>query len=295
MQRILFLMVYPVLWGISKLPYRLFYAVSDFAFFVVYYLIGYRKKVVYNNLKQAFPHKPDAEIKQIRKKFYHHFCDLFLEMTKSFTITAQELKRRFVLKNPEELKRIEKQGRSYIVMLGHYNSYEWITSLALYGMTYKSYGIYKSLKNKYFDRLIRHSRGRFGTHMLDKNEAVRQMIRDRQEGILAIYGMIADQAPARGKSKYWRSFMNREVPVFVGSEVTAKKLNYTVVYLKIEKVKRGFYEAQFITIADHPREFEDFAITDRYFELLEEQIRFQPQYYLWTHRRWKHVGMKNKT
>lgn len=293
MQNLTFWIVYPLLWSISKLPYKLFYGLSDFAFFLVYYLVGYRKKVVYKNLKLAFPDKPEAEIRQIRKKFYHHFCDLFLEMAKTLSISEAELKKRFVVKNPEEMKRLESLGKSYIILLGHYNSYEWVTALTLQGMNHKAYGIYKRLRNKAFDKMIHDSRAKFGTHMLDKNDVLRQMIRDRQKGTKAAYGMIADQAPKHGKTKYWRPFFGHRVPVFIGSEVAAKKLDFAVTYLKIEKVKRGYYEAEFIPLADEPRTVPDYQITDAYMELLETQIRHNPVNYLWTHKRWKHRGMEN--
>lgn len=292
MQRLIFYLVYPLLWVISKLPYKLFYGLSDIAFVLVYYLVGYRKKVVYNNLKRAFPEKPEAELLKIRKQFYHHFCDIFLEMAKTFSISKTELKNRFHLKNPEELERLEAQNKSYIILLGHYNSYEWVTALPLQGMTYKPYGIYKRLKNKAFDQLIHDSRGKFGTYMLDKQDVIRQMIKDKQAGALAAYGMIADQAPKHGKTKYWRPFFGGKVPVFIGSEVAAKKLDLAVTYLKIEKVKRGYYEAELVPITDMPKILPDYDITDRYFELLEAQIRKNPANYLWSHKRWKHEGTR---
>lgn len=294
MQRLVFLIAYPFLWGISKLPFKLFYGLSDFAFVLIYYVVGYRKKVVDYNLKLAFPEKTEEERKKIRRKFYHHFCDLFLEMAKSLSISEKELKERFVLKNPSELKNLEGLQKSYIIMMGHYNSYEWSTALGLQGMEYKPYGIYKKIKNPFFDKMIRSIRGRFGVFMLDKNDVIRQMIRDKKEGVLASYGMIGDQAPKGGKSKYWRSFFGHTVPVFIGSEVAGKKLDLTMTYLKIEKVKRGYYEAEIITLTQNPKAVEDYKITDQYIELLENQIKTHPEYYLWTHKRFKHMNMQRK-
>ncbi len=294
MQKLVFWMVYPLLWSISKLPYRLFYGLSDFVFLWVYYVVRYRKKIVYKNLKLAFPDKPEQEIRRIRKDFFHHFCDIFLEMAKTISISEEELKARFVLKNPEEMKRIEALGKSYIILLGHYNSYEWVTALTLQGMQYKAYGIYKRIRNRSFDKLIHDSRARFGTDMLDKNDVIRQMIRDKQSGTRAAYGMIADQAPKQGKTKYWRDFFGHRVPVFIGSEVAAKKLDLAVTYLSIEKIKRGYYEAEFVPITDNPGAVEDYGITDTYIELLEDQICRHPAYYLWTHKRFKHIGLENE-
>lgn len=288
MQRLLYVLAYPLLWVISILPYRLFYAFSDVVCFIVFGLVGYRKKVVRHNLNLAFPDRSSQEIKQITKRFQHHFCDIFLEMAKTISLSEAELKKRFVLKNPEEMQRLEALDKSYVVMLGHYASYEWITALQLYGMDFKSYGIYKKLKNPYFDKLIRDLRGKFNTEMLSKKDVAKQMIKNKRNGILCSYGMIADQAPKQGKSKYWRPFFGHEVPVFIGSEKMAKHLNLSVTYLKIEKVKRGFYEAEFVPLADNPKEVPDYEITDKYFEMLENQIRRKPENYLWTHKRWKH-------
>lgn len=294
MKRLAYLLAYPFLWGISKLPYALFYKVSDVAFFLVYFVIGYRKKVVKQNLELAFPEKSEDEILQIRKDFYKHFCDLFLEMAKTISISKEELIERFVLKNPEEIKRIEALKKSYVIMMGHYNSYEWVTSIQLQGVKYNAVGIYKKIKNPYFDKMIRESRGKFGVEMVDKDEVLRRMIYDKRQGSLANYGMIADQAPKGGKSKYWRDFMGHRVPVFIGSEVAAKKLDLNVVYLKIEKVKRGFYEAEVIPITENPKSIPDYGITDIYFDLLEKQIRENPQNYLWSHKRWKHLGREEE-
>lgn len=290
MQRLAFLLVYPLLWLISKLPYRLFYAFSEAVFVLVYYLIGYRKKVVWRNLQRAFPEKKEAELKRIRKAFYHHFCDIFLEMIKTISLSEKELKARFVLKNPEEMHRLESLGKSNVVMLGHYNSYEWVIALQLQGMKHKAYGIYKALRNPYFDKMIHDSRGKFNTHMLDKDDVARQMIRDKSRGVLASYGMVADQSPKLNSSNYWRPFFGHRVPVFVGSEHLAKRLDYAMTYLKIDKVKRGYYEAELVPLADTPKTTPDFQITDRYFDMLEAQIREHPANYLWTHKRWKHEG-----
>ncbi len=290
MQRLPFLLAYPLLWLVAKLPYRLFYGFSDLVFGLVYYVVGYRKKVVLHNLQKAFPKKSLPELKIIRKKFYHHFCDIFLEMVKTLSISKEELTERFVLKNPEEMQRLEALGKSYIIMLAHYNSYEWVTSLQLQGMTYKAYGIYKKLKNPYFDKLIHDSRGKFETYMLDKDEVVREMIKNKRDGVLSSYGMIADQSPKLSSSLYWHPFFGHRVPVFIGSEKMAKKMDFSVTYLKIEKVKRGYYEAEFVPLTDEPKKLPDYEITNRYLALLEAQIQNRPEYYLWTHKRWKHEG-----
>lgn len=294
MQRLVFWLAYPILWGISILPYRLFYLFSDFAFFLIFYVVGYRKKVVAANLRLAFPEKSEEEILKIRKKFYRHFCDLFLEMAKTLTISEEELKSRFILKNPEEMKRLESLNKSYVIMLAHYNSYEWVIALRSHGMNYKAYGVYQKIENKYFDDLICKSRGRFETTMVSKKESVKEMIKNKRDGVLSAYGMIADQAPSLGIAKYWRPFFGHVVPVYTGGEEMAKRMDHSVTYLKIDKVKRGYYEAELVPITDNPKDFPDYEITDKYIELVEQQIREKPEFYLWSHKRWKHEGKREE-
>lgn len=290
MQRLIYVLVYPFLWIISVLPFPVFYLFSDLVSFFLFRVINYRKKTVTKNITLAFPEKSSEEIKKIRREFYRHFCDIFLEMVKTLTISDKELKKRFIYKNPEELHRLESLQKSYIIMIGHYASYEWVIALHFFGLTYQGYGIYKPIKNKYFDRLIKKIRGRFSTTMLSAKIVPKKIAQNKKKGVLASYGMIADQSPKLSNARYWRNFMGVKVPVFVGSEIIAKRLDLAVTYLHIEKVKRGHYEATFIPLADKPQNFADFEITDRYFELLEEQIKTQPAYYLWTHKRWKHAG-----
>jgi len=289
MQRLGFIAVYPILWFISILPFKIFYLFSDFVYVIVYYVVGYRKNVVKSNLELAFPEKSKKEIHQIQKKFYHHFCDMFLEMVKTMSISGTALKKRFVVKNPEELERLQSLDKSHIILLGHYASYEWVNALHFYGLTYKAYGVYKKIKNRYFDCLIKRIRSKHHTTMLATKDVPKQILRNKKDQLLSSYGMIADQAPKGAHAKHWLKFMGREVPAFTGSEVLAKRLDLALTYLHIEKVKRGHYTAEFIPLADHPENFKDFEITEKYFQLLEEQIRDKPEYYLWSHKRWKHA------
>lgn len=173
-------------------------------------------------------------------------------------------------------------------MCAHYASYEWILSAAFYNFKYKTYGIYKKIKNPYFDKLVKEIRSRYDSTIITTLETPKTMMRNKAKGVLASYGMIADQAPKGGKTDYWREFMGINTPVFVGSEVLAKRLDLSVSYLHIEKVKRGHYEATFKTITTEPSSVENYKITDAYFNFLEDQIREKPEYYLWTHKRWKH-------
>lgn len=288
MQGLVFWLVYPILWLISILPFRLFYGVSDLVFVLVYHIIGYRRKTVRENLELVFPEKSKSEIQKIQKKFYSHMCDMFLEMIKSISISEKEIGKRFTFTNLEYLRELERLDKSLIVMCGHYASYEWINALQLYGLKHKTYGVYKRIKNRHFDTLVRNIRERFGGELITMQRTTEVIRYNQEKGILGNYGMVADQSPKLGRAKHWIHFMGIRVPVFEGADRLARKLDMAVVYLHVEKVGRGYYEATLKPITvDAPNESEHF-ITAKFIELLEKQIYKKPQYYLWTHKRWKH-------
>ncbi|WP_189603515.1 lysophospholipid acyltransferase family protein [Salinimicrobium marinum] len=288
MQRLVFWLVYPMLWLVSILPFSLFYMFSDMVFFFVYYVVGYRRKTVKENLELVFPEKSSEERKRIEKKFYRHMVDMFLEMVKSISISDTELKRRFAFTNMEEVQKIRTMDKSIILACGHYASYEWMNALQLYGLEYRGFGIYKKVKNPFFDKMAKDIRGRFQGELISTVTATKQITRNEKNGILGVYAMIADQSPKINRTKGWTEFMGNKVPVFMGTEKLSKELDMAVVYLHVEKKKRGFYEATFKTISYNPAEEEKFKITRDYFNYLEQQIYSAPEYYLWTHKRWKH-------
>lgn len=287
MKAITFYAIYPLLWCISRLSFKNLYRVSNGLRFILYKLIGYRKKVVRENLLLCFPEKSAEERLAIEKKFYVHLCDLFMEMIKTLNMTSDEIKERFVVKNPEYFDMLEKKNQSCIFMFGHYASYEWSMAAQLHTNVI-IYGIYKRLKNPYFDKLVRSIRSKFGAGLIDKNEVTRKIAENKIKSKMAHYGMVADQSPKATSNAHWGTFMGTETPMFVGSEIMAKRTDFPVVYYQIEKVKRGYYTAEIIPLAENPSEISNFEITDAYFRLLEKQIYKQPEYYFWTHKRWKH-------
>ena len=288
MELLVYWFAYPFLWLISRLPFWLFYKISDLVYILVYHIIGYRKKIVTENLELVFPEKSSEEIKKITRKFYQHMCDMFLEMIKSISITDKQLKQRFTFTNLEEIERIRKMDKSIIVMCGHYASYEWANSIQLYGIGYKGFGVYKKIQNKYFDKLAKDIRARFNAELISSRETITKIIRNQREGVPGIYFMVSDQSPKLSDAKFWTKFMGSTVPVFMGAEKLAAKLDIAVVYLEVEKLKRGYYQAKMINISDNPKEESSFKITGSYLTELEKQIRKAPEYYLWTHKRWKH-------
>ncbi|PKA84378.1 KDO2-lipid IV(A) lauroyltransferase [Ulvibacter sp. MAR_2010_11] len=287
MQRLLYLLIFPVLWIISLFPMRMLYITSDLLFLLLYYIVGYRKKTVRENLNLVFPEKSKAEKKSIEKKFYHHLCDMIVEAIKSLSISESELSKRFVPTNIEEVHAVEAQNKSIILMLAHYGSWEWIFVLQKY-VGYKTHAIYKRLRNKYFDALIKRSRAKYKSYLITTKEAIPTLMRSKAKGELTLNGFVSDQSPKVTNIYHWNEFMNIKVPVFTGAELMAKRLDMAVVFCAVSRVKRGYYAATFKTITLNPKEYENYEITDIFLKLVEAQIREAPEYYLWTHKRWKH-------
>lgn len=287
MQLLIFLLAFPLLWIISILPFRIFYWFSDFIYILVYYVIGYRKKTVKENLALALPHLSDKERLIIEKKSYHHLCDLFLEMIKTMSISSEEMNKRFHITNIELVKEYEDKGKSTVLLASHYASWEWLLSINA-KTKFKGIGVYKKIANKYFDKLIRNIRSKYDAELVETKKTIPLMAENEKNGILAMYGLASDQSPKMNRAFHWDKFMGIEVPVHTGAEMLSKKYDLNVLFVKVKKVKRGFYEATFIPITDNPRSIPDFKITDIFLREVEKQILEAPEYYFWTHKRWKH-------
>jgi len=287
MKYIVYLIVFPFLWCISMLPFRLLYLFSDFAYVVVYQIIGYRKKTVRNNLAITLTHLSDKERLIIEKKFYHHMCDMFLEMIKTMTISKDEICKRYVFNNFETYKELEKQDKSVAIMCAHYASYEWVVSMNYY-TKFHGYGIYKQIKNPHFDKLVHSIRSKFNATLITTKETIPTIINNNRNKKLSVYGFASDQSPKENSAHHWTKFMGIEVPVHTGAEMLAKKYNMNVVFLKTKKVKRGYYEATLEVLSENAKEIPSYELTDLFLKRVEEQIYEAPEYYLWTHKRWKH-------
>ncbi|MBD1261334.1 lysophospholipid acyltransferase family protein [Maribacter polysiphoniae] len=286
MQLLAFILTYPLLWVISILPHRLFYGFSDFMFFLVYRVVGYRKKVVRGNLELVFPDKSKEELKAIEKDFYHHMCDMFLEMVKGMNLSKEAFKRKYNVTNIEVLHEIEKE-KSILLVCAHYANWEWNVSLSNYTAS-KGYAVYQKISNPYFDKLVKKIRAKHHTSLITQKETVKTVIQNHQDKVRAIYGMVSDQSPQAQRAHYWKEFMGVKVPVFNGAETLARKLDLAVVFLKVSKVKRGYYNAEFIPITTAGSNTAKNEITDKFLTLTEQQIKERPELYFWTHRRWKH-------
>ena len=287
MRFIVYLIAYPFLWCISMLPFRLLYLFSDFVYLIVYYLIGYRKRTVRENLALALPNLSNEERLIIEKKSFRHLCDMFLEMIKTMTISNKEISKRFVFTNLEVYKNLEAQQKSIAMMLAHYASYEWVISMNAY-VNFSAFAIYKKIANPYFDKLVRDIRSRFKANLITTKETIPVIIKNNRNKELSIYGFASDQSPRLSSAFHWQKFMGIEVPVHTGAEMLSKKYNMNVIFLKVKKLKRGYYEASFEVLSENVKEVPNYEITDKFLKLVEQQILEAPEYYLWTHKRWKH-------
>lgn len=287
MSTLLFYITLPLLYLISLLPFPLFYKLSDVICFLIYNVIGYRKKVVFENLKNSFPEKSNKELKHIEKQFYHYLCDLFLETLKTLTISKEEAIKRckFSEQTLKILNDLSENKQSCILVMGHYGNWEWAGNSFSLQCKQQLYVIYHPLSNKNFDKLMYDMRTRFGTKLYAMKDTMREMIRNRNE--INATAFIADQTPAP-EHAYWTTFLNQDTPVFWGTEKIAQKLNYPVIYITIKKVKRGYYIIDSEVLVAEPKNTKEGEISEMHTRKLEKDIISQPEIWLWSHRRWKH-------
>ena len=273
-------------YALSLLPLRCLYRLSDCLYFLLYYFIRYRRRVVYANLTSAFPDKSAEEICTIARRFYAYFCDYIVETVKLCTISEKEMRRRMYFEDIEEVKQELEAGRSASLYLGHYGNWEWVSSLPLY-FNAECGQIYHPLENAMMDRLFLHIRGRFGARSIAKDDTFLVVREWKKKGITNMIGYIADQVPGYGSIHHWVNFLHHDTPVFTGAERIARLMRTTVYYLNIERPRRGYYKARFIKICDAPQDTPLFYPTEQYYKLLETNICHAPQFWLWSHKRWK--------
>lgn len=274
---------------LSLLPLRLLYLLSNLLFYLAYYVVKYRRKVVRKNLSSSFPTKSLLEIIQIEKRFYAFFCDYIVETLKFASMSKKQIKRRMTFEGVESMEQqMAATGQSVVVYLGHYGNWEWITSLGLHVHPEHLAGqIYHPLENKTADKLFLKLRGRCGTESITMANTLRRIITLRKEKKPFIIGFISDQAPLPNSIHHWLDFLRHDTSVFTGTEKIAKQTNSLVYYAHVSRPKRGYYHCKFELLTDKPQEHPDFEITDQYFAKLAETIEAAPHYWLWSHNRWK--------
>ena len=282
-----YIITYSLIWLLHLLPERILYCISDFLYLLIHYVVGYRKKVVYDNIAKAFPDYGKKEIRYTARRFYHHLCDLILESAISHFFSESKALQKITYRNPEILNEIYSTGKLVMAATGHYGNWEYLSTLGLVSK-YPVLAIYKPLKNKYFDRMVKKNRTRFGVMVSPMDRIARKLITCHREKKHVLTIFLADQRPMYHQIHYWSKFMGLDTPLFLGTEKLARKLDAAVVFLKIRKVRRGQYEMEVEPITQDPISLKPYEITEAHVRILENLIREDPGLWLWSHRRWKH-------
>jgi KDO2-lipid IV(A) lauroyltransferase len=281
-----YLLVIPV----SRLPMPMLYAISNLAFILVFHVVRYRRKVVKGNFARAFPEKSAAERARLERDFYRHFCDLIVESFKGFTISDAEIRERFRVLNPEILAPYFRAGKSVALSGGHYNNWEWLAVALRQQIPHRAVAIYKPLSNRFLERKMQETRGKFGLEMLPMRDVPEFFRRSAEDSRTVPFAMIfgSDQSPGDPQKAHWMTFLNQDTGVVFGTEKYAKEYDLPVFFGLIRKVARGKYTFELSPLTETPRAAKPGEIVGEVTRRLEAEIRNDPRYWLWTHRRWKH-------
>lgn len=281
--------VHAFFYALSLLPFWVLYRLSDCGFVLMYYIVRYRRGVVRRNLRSSFPDWSDSQLRTTERGFYRWFCDYFIEAVKLLSISDRQLRRRFQIEGIDEVERRFAQGRDCGAILGHYCNWEWLSCVGIALPQDRVMGlIYHPLRSRVFDRLFRDLRSSQPTSMcVPKAEILRRLVTLRKEGRRSLFGYIADQGPKWQNIHLWLDFLGHETPVFTGAERIMRRMDNAVFYVSMTRPRRGYYTCRFRLLSEHPGEEDEFAVTRRFFEWLEDDIRREPRYYLWSHNRWK--------
>jgi KDO2-lipid IV(A) lauroyltransferase len=275
---------------LSRLPFKALYVLSDIIYPLVYYVVGYRKRLVRKHLETSFPEKSKDELRDIERGFYHFLCDYFMETIKLLTITREELLRRVEYRGVEDIEKCFDEGQSCALILGHYCNWEYLIKV---GLAFQRHPdaiigvIYHPLKSEVFDRLFIELREHLCGICVPKNETLRYLVNYRREGKLSLFGYVSDQTPKWNNIHLWLPFLGHDTPVFTNGEKLMKKMNNAIFYVDFYRPRRGYYIIDLQLLTRTPNELEEHAVTKLFFKRLEESIRREPKYYLWTHNRWK--------
>lgn len=280
------LLFYLVLKPLSFLPLGLLFFFSDITFYLTFYLVKYRRKVVSNNLKNAFPKKTSVELKKIEKNFYRHFTDFIFESIKTISISEKDVLRRTSIKNNDLLDKYYKEGKNVLVVCGHYNNWEFYALSLPKKLQHTTYSLYQPLKNKFYDKILLNSRKRNGMNLIKTNDVITFFKEENKNPKLIV--IVNDQSPTNKSKAYWNTFLNQETGWNVGPEKLAKKFDYVVLFGHSKKVTRGSYEVEFTLVTETPQTTPHEFITDKYSSILESIIKKKPEFWLWSHKRWKH-------
>lgn len=290
-----YLIALPFIYLVSLLPKPLLYAFSDIVYLLLFRVIGYRKNVVLENLRNAFPEKSDKEIHEICVKYYRYLCDLLLETFKTLTINRKNIGKYCYLDKESEALFADfiTKKQSFFIVLGHYGNWEFAGNAMSAQYKAQTYVIYHALTNKYFDKLIYKMRTRFGVKLIEMNAAAATLFKLRNE--INAVGFIADQTPSNPENAVWINFLNQPTAVLRGIEVLSVKFKKPVVYVSINRISRGRYEINSKVLTLNPEQLSENELTKLHMSALEADILRKPEFWLWSHRRWKHKPNQNVT
>jgi len=278
-------------WTMQLFPLTIHYFVSDLLFVLTYTIVRYRRRVVNINLAKSFPDKSQKERRVIARNFYRHLCDTAIETLYFDRVSKTKGMNLVKYQNPELPNSYLEKGKPVIIILGHYNNWEWFSNWPLYS-EYRFYPIYKKLKNGAFERFYYNLRSRFGAIPLERANTYKQLIDNFQKGIPSTSAFLFDQTPRIYEIQHWVKFLNQDTPVILGAEKVAQKIDAVVLFAHSRKLKRGKYEVEFQLVTNQASSRPKFEITDRCLQLLEKQIKDHPEFWLWSHKRWKHKREK---
>ena len=271
---------------LAKFPFWLIYLLADIFYWFVYYVVGYRKKVVIKNLKNAFPEKSEIEINAISKKYFRHFADLTLETIKMRGMKPADFEERMKVTNADLINRYFENGKSVMVLTMHYNNWEWGTYLSVH-LKHNCLAVYKPLQNVLFDRFMNKTRSKFGTQLVKNDQILRRVLQAEKQNKSVFIWLAGDQTPPEFH-KFWFRFLNQDAMFYPGPAFISKRFNQPVFFQKTEKTERGKYQITFELLFENPAQFSETEIIKTYIQRMEEVIREQPGFYLWSHKRWKH-------
>lgn len=270
----------------SRTPLPVLYLFADFLFFMAYRVVGYRRKMVRKNLNNSFPEKSESELNTIEKQFYKNLCDYGVETLKLLTISAEELKRRMVFKNPELVAELAKKNQSVLFLTAHQFNWEWVLTSGSLSLPFQIDFVYQRLSNKTFNEFSLQSRSRFGAHAIERSQVGREAIKRRE--ILRGTAIMADQFPGHHHDKkHWTTFLHQRTAFFMGVSQLASITQYPALFLSVRKIRRGYYEGKFSPISVPPYEKESEKIVEEYAREVERAIQADPPSWLWSHNRWK--------
>ncbi len=286
MKSISYYLLFGFAWLISLLPFWLLHRISDLLYIFVYYIVGYRKSTVYNNLRTSFPEKDESEIIRLVKSFYRHFTDFLVEIVKMMSISEKNLNKHVVFKNPEIFTQLARERKNFALVSAHYNNWEMLTALPR-KMEHRFNVIYRPLKNKVTDGLSFYMRSRLGAIMIPMENILREAMKNKAEDKLFSIWFLADQRPPR-LSRFWTLFLNHETAFFEGIEKISRKMGMAVVFMDMQKVRRGYFEVRLEVLFDNASTVPENQVTLGCVRKMEQQILKQPEYWLWSHKRFKH-------